>query len=203
MTLKELRKQVSAPRDAIADLVHEHRILLSVADAFERYGQLLPLGAEPNDLMRFCVFFREYGSLIHHEKEERIAVAALSLHGYRPGGGPRARLHEEHENERAMLLHVIRYALSTESWEQKDRERIQALATSYCATLRMHLELEEEQLYPALRSTLSEEELASVARKLRRFDDTHNISGQLDWLLEVAEDLEQKYAPEASGSDPT
>lgn len=178
----------------MAELIHEHRILQSVADALERYGQLIAIGnGAPDDLIRFCVFFREYG-LMHHEKEETIAVAALSLHGFRPGGAPRAQLHQEHENERALLLHVIRYSLSPESWEQKDRERIQSLTATYCANLRSHLLAEESYLYPALRSTLSKEELASVLRKLQRFDETHNLSGQLDWLFEVAEELEQKYS---------
>lgn len=180
--------------DAFAGLVNEHVQILSLADSFEVYGQMLKDGnADPADLIKFCVFFREFGAMIHHEKEERIAFAALSLHGFQPGAVPRAQIHEEHEQEHAMLLHVIRFALKELPWDGPDRERIGSLAAGYAAYLRTHLAMEEERLYPALRSTLAAEELASVGRKLARFDETHNVSGQLEWLFELAQSLKQKY----------
>jgi hemerythrin-like domain-containing protein len=201
MVAAESSRPQESSQDPIFVLVREHRVLQGVADAFETYGAALAIGsAQPEDLLRFCIFFREFGAMIHHEKEERIAGAALSLHGYQPGGGPRAHLHDEHEQEHAMLLHLIRFAMTADSWEQKDRDRIRSLTTSYGTHLRTHLTAEEANLYTAIRSTLTTEQLASVARKLARFDEDHNLSGQLDWLLELGSALQAKYAPESRSS---
>jgi hemerythrin-like domain-containing protein len=180
--------------DPFASLVRDHKVLFGLADAFEHYAhELLAERAAPADLARFCVFFREFGAMIHHEKEERIALAALSLHGYQPGGAPRAQLHEEHEHEHALLLCIIRYSLSSDQWDEFETTAVATLADRYASNLRRHLQAEEAHLYPRMRSTLTAEELASVERKLERFEQAHNELGQLDWLMSVATELQQKY----------
>ena len=185
---------ISIP-DAFAGLVREHAELLATAKSLEEYGRAVGRGSAPaSDLVRFTTFFREYGSLIHHEKEERIAFAAMSLHGFQPGSVPRAQLHESHEKEHHLLLHLIRFAVSTTpAWDDSDRQRVLQLTADYGEYLRSHLEDEEERLYPALRQTLTGAELDSVARKIHRFNEEHDQSGQLSWLLSLAAELREKY----------
>lgn len=182
------------PKDPIANLTREHRILLSVGDAFERYASQLKIGAAaPSELIQFAVFFREFGTTLHHEKEERIAMAALSLHGFKAGGTPRAQLHQEHGQEDALLLTLMRHGMNPGGWSDVRKENVAGLITGFCENLKRHLEGEERVMYPTLRQTLTADEAASVARKLERFDQDHNEQGQIDWLLELAEELEQRY----------
>jgi hemerythrin-like domain-containing protein len=185
-----------AIHSAFESLLSEHLSLVAVAQAFEAYGRELQedTGPAASDLMKFCVYFREYGGTIHHEKEERIALAALSLHGFQAGGAPRAQMHDEHEREHAMLLEIIRYALPQTGWKAEERTHLGELCSKYAAHLRAHLAAEELSVYPQMSVTLTEPELASVRRKLERFDEAHNHASQLDWLRALAGELVQSYA---------
>ncbi len=201
--MQKLNSRALDAKDPIANLSREHRVLLSVADSFERYAECLRIGSSgPEELIEFAVFFREFGTTLHHEKEERIAMAALSMHGFLAGGTPRAQLHEEHGREDTLLLTLMRHAMKSPPWDERERAHVASLIAGYCANLRRHTDAEEAVMYPTLRTTLSEQELASVARKLERFDEGHNDAGQVDWLLELAEVLEARYgSAESTNAD--
>lgn len=181
--------------DPVQNLVAEHHLLLGVLDAFERYAAQLRIGtAEPNDLVRFTIFFRDFGNLVHHEKEESLAFAALSLHGFKPGAGPRAHMHDQHLQERKLMSNLVRQSVKAAPWSDEDRQRIVSLVAGYCANQRQHMRGEDEHFYPAIRSTLSGEEGQSLARKLSRFDEEFDSDGQLSWLMQLGEELMAQFA---------
>ncbi len=185
---------VSSAFDPLANLGRDHRVIQQVVNAFERYGaELLLDNASPSDLIRFTVFFREFGDLIHHQKEERIALAALSLHGFSAEGGPRAHIQDQHDQERVLMTTIVRHAAGKQPWDPIERQRVADFIMEFCTFQRKHMEEENQVVYPALRDVLTSEESASVSRKLERFDQDHNRDGQLDWLFSLATELAQEH----------
>lgn len=181
--------------DPIAKLAEEHGLILSVMDSFERCAECFQIGtADVDDLLRFSVFFREFGELIHHEKEESIAFAALSHHGFDDKSGPRAALHDQHLKETSLLSRIMHQITAQPPYTEVTRERIVSLVVSFCALQREHMRAENVHFYPALRKLLTADERREMANALRNFDEKRNRNGSIDWLLELAETLEEKYS---------
>jgi hemerythrin-like domain-containing protein len=186
--------------DPIAKLAEEHGLILSLMDAFERCAKCFEIGtAEVEDLLRFGIFFREFGELIHHEKEESIAFAALGHHGFLAERGPRADLHDQHVKEVSLLSRITHQITAQPPFTDVMRQRIVTLVVSFCALQREHMRAENQHFYPALKKLLTVEESRAMANELRAFDEKLNRNGRIDWLLELAETLEGKY----SGPEPS
>jgi hypothetical protein len=178
-------------------LLLEHERLLPLADSFEVYGQMLHMGlAEPSDLIKFCICFRELGALIQHEEQALSEGATSSESAARSGFGaqsgqvPQA---EAQEHERDLLLHVMRCALQELPWEDPHRERITSLSAGYAMVLRARVKSKRDRLYPELEHSLSGEDLSDFEHGLLRFDRALQFSEQVNWLLELAASLERKY----------
>jgi len=172
-------------------LLLEHERLLPLVDSFETYGQMLQMGqAEPADLIKYCVCFRELQALIQHEEQALFEGVVPSGFGAQAG---RALKREEMEQEQGVLLHVTRCALQDVPWEDTHRERIASLAAGFAVVLRSRIKNKRDQLYPELEHSLSGGDLSDFEQGLLRFDRTLQFSDQVNWLLELAASLERKY----------
>ncbi|HXS15966.1 MAG TPA: hypothetical protein VN764_02195 [Polyangiaceae bacterium] len=172
-------------------LLLEHERILPLSDSFEVYGQMLRMGqADPADLIKFCVCFRELGALIQHEEQLLASGGPPSGFGAQAGILPEF---EAPEQEHALLLHMMRCALKELPWEDPDRERITSLAAGYAVVLRARITDKRDRLFPELEDSLSGEDLSELEHGLSRFDQALRLSDQMTWLLDLAASLEQKY----------
>ena len=174
----------------------EHRLLSRVVNAFERYIDAIeqPLDPPRQDLARFVSFFREYGDLGHHEKEEGILIPAMVRNGCSWDDGPVEKVRKEHHHERYLMRSLRQAALQRDPWSAEAQRRVVDTARDYIRFMRAHFRLEEEELFPQAEQCLSAEVLEQVALRFRDFDAEWQESGELGWLQDLASELVERYS---------
>lgn len=173
----------------------EHRLITRVVNAFERYIDAMESDADVTrqDLSRFVGFFREFGDLGHHEKEEGILIPAMVRNGCSWDDGPVEKVRKEHHHERYLMRSLRHAALQKDPWSSDARQRVVSTSRLYIQFMRDHVRLEEEQMFPRARQCLPAEVAEELVRRFERFDEEWNESGELSWLRELAEELVARY----------
>ncbi|MBK6695147.1 MAG: hemerythrin domain-containing protein [Myxococcales bacterium] len=187
-----------------AHLEHEHRTIVDVMDAFARYLDLAKgdvAKAPAADLPRFLVFFREYVDLVHHEREERVLLPALTRHGFAAGTGPLAHIKEQHEHERQLLHELWRHGFRQGGCSPDDEE-LQRLARAFIAFQRGHVSKEAQYLYPAAKTQLKDEKGLLLAEDTR-FDAEQDAYGRRAWLERLVGELVTIYGASPEPAAPT
>jgi hemerythrin-like domain-containing protein len=179
----------------VEEYIEEHQLIDRVVSAFERYVDAIDREGDVtrDDLARFVSFFREYGDLGHHEKEEGILIPAMVRNGCAWDDGPVEQVRKEHHHERYLMRSLRHAALQKDPWSRDARRRIVSTARLYIQFMRDHVRLEEETLFPQARKCLPPEALDEIVRRFERFDQEWDESGELTWLKELADDLVRRY----------
>lgn len=167
----------------------EHRLILRVTDAFERYLHDFPVDTPESrqDLQRFVVFFREYADLIHHEKEESILLPAMVYAGCDWEGHDLKQVRDDHKQERYLMRSLRQTAAQRGLWTGEDLRHLNAVGQELVDFQRAHMERETVLLYPAARVHIVGEHAEKMQEAL---DDFERIRGDRDnWLVELAEEL--------------
>jgi hemerythrin-like domain-containing protein len=181
--------------NAVEQYKAEHRLITQVVNAFERYiGAIESDDDVPRqDLARFISFFREFGDLGHHEKEEGILIAAMVRSGCVWDDGPVEKVRKEHHHERYLMRSLRHAALQKDPWSSDARLRVVSTSRLYVQFMRDHVRLEEGELFPLADECLSGEAGEEVARRFERFDEEWDEAGELTWLRELADELVVRY----------
>lgn len=135
-----------------AILTEEHGLLLRALGLFGRYGELVASGRpyDPRHARVFLRFFREFGDVRHHEKEERLLFPWLEAQGLPSQIGPLGILRQEHELGRdlRLALSLAADALLDSPGEGDTRARFHGLALRFVELMTAHIEKEEQVLFP-------------------------------------------------------
>jgi hemerythrin-like domain-containing protein len=180
-----------------ARLEHEHRTILDALDAFERFLTLARTTslADPSDLPRFLLFFREYVDRLHLEREERVLLPALARHDFSTTRGPLAHVRESHDRERELLHALMTLGFRQGGCPASDPE-LARRAEAFIDFERRHLEQEDDRLYPAAREALRNEH-ARMQSELARFDAQGDGVDRIAWLERMLGELLSSYGPSA------
>lgn len=185
----------AAPRDPIALLMQEHRLIEQVLNALERYADAVAGGAfERDDLARFVAFIQEFADARHHRKEEDILFAAMVDSGFPSDGGPIAVMLHEHEVGRSLVGELARIAESNDAWSGELATRLVAAAREYVGLLRSHIAKEDEVLYQIARSVLPPPVMDEVAARCEAIEQDYVRRGEDTRLERLGADLVQRYA---------
>lgn len=184
----------------IDDLAREHRQIARVYDAFEAFVARIEQGEDVDrqDLARFVTFFREFVDLGHHEKEEGILIPALVEAGLGWDEGLIAGIRRDHDQERYLMRSLRHAAMKRDGWSTEDKRHLVSIARTLIDFGRAHVRMEDEGLFPALRSELTPDVAGEVARRLARFDENWSEHGELGWLRKLASELTAHYSAAAS-----
>lgn len=175
-----------------ARLEHEHD---AIRDALRAFAQFLVQAqrneADPTDLPRFAIFFREYVDLIHHEREERLLLPALVRHDFSPTAGPLRYVRDQHTRERELLQTLVGEVFRRGGCPPTDPALLRA-AEEFVAFQHTHLEQEQLHLYPVARQLLRND-TSRLAKELAQFDVEHEAYGRSVWLERVLGELVTVY----------
>lgn len=173
----------------------EHVLISQVVDAFESYVAAVEAGRDVTrqDLSRFVSFFREFGDLGHHEKEEGILIPAMVRNGCAFDDGPVEKVRKEHHHERYLMRTLRHAALQKDPWTRDAQSRVVDTSRLYIEFMREHVRLEEQELFPRARQCLSPEAVEDARRQFDQFDAEWNEDGELNWLRDLAADLIARY----------
>lgn len=180
---------------AVEKLFEEHRLIERVVSSLEQCIHGLGCDNEHvrSDLLRFVTFFREFADLLHHEKEEELLMPALAEGGLRWDEGVMLQIRKEHEFERHLLQTLRHLALQTGAWSKNDCRRVVDISERFIAFMRTHMTLEDQELHRLVLERLTPEAFDVLESKLRRFDEKRELSGEIDLLVNLGEELAVRH----------
>jgi hemerythrin-like domain-containing protein len=158
--------------DPFTYLGEEHKQIQAMLDVLEALAEAVQKGAawEREDLDAVIDYFREFGDLSHHDKEETILVPALIEAELSWYDGPLAELRREHRQERYLLRSIRHLAHQSAHWSKDDRAHFASLAREFVTFLRGHVEKEDTVLFPLAQQKLSAEKQAQLVTEFRKLD---------------------------------
>ena len=157
---------------ALFSLQRDHRLLLELTDALEVFAsRLMDSGAIGRDAVRsFAHAFREFADQIHYEKEEHVLLPCLVRHGFDFDAGLLERTRGDHSHER-YLIDVLSHAAECEKdFTQDDRRRLSSTARTLAEVQRSLLIKQDNELFPAVTSSLDRRALEKLFADLSEFD---------------------------------
>lgn len=173
---------------AIARLMEEHALILEVLDSLDGFN------GEPAELGPYGRFFAEYVDLYHHEKEEQILFQAMHDAGLPIDMGPLGCMMYEHEAGRS-LVRLMREAATECGWDNPRRAQVRAAIHEFIDLLRMHIQKENQALYPMAKAEIGDA-MGDVDERCQRVDDGFT---QRSALESVAQGLIGRRAPTDAG----
>jgi hemerythrin-like domain-containing protein len=182
---------------AIETLNEEHRIILSVLEAFETYLERLHGGGdvEDEDLGGFVTFWREFSDDCHHGKEEDVLFDLLVESGVPRDTGPIPVLLEEHAEARSLVSELGELAWPPRSLTGQESERVQETARRLIDLLRSHIARESRSLWPLAEQRLSEQTKKMMQRRFELFEAQETGLDEHDRLRALAGRLADRFQP--------
>jgi hemerythrin-like domain-containing protein len=174
---------------AIDDLRHEHDAILSALDILDRLEAEARKGTVPSgDIAAFIRFLKEFVDKCHHGKEEGMLFPALTKAGASEREAPVSALLSEHEQGRALIK-----AMEAASHPVLQPDRFSAAAQAYSRHLRVHIEKDNEVLFPAAEQVLGEGELDALHRAFDKHEDQVIGHGRHEELHHMLHSLKTRY----------
>ena len=164
--------------NALDVLRAEHRLIeqmLSALDAvargIERGEQVPPF---TDDLLDF---FQQFADQTHHAKEEERLFPALAADGFGPNPVVDAMMHQ-HDLARTHVRDLRRALARLRAGDVAARSDFTASAAAYSELLRVHIQIEDEDLYPIAERIVAETGDRSLFDEFERVDASPTAQAQ-------------------------
>lgn len=181
---------------AIELLMREHRLIERVLDGLDGYADRLWSGEpSPADLGAFVTFAREFADGKHHAKEEGILFEAMIGCGFPGDAGPIPVMLHEHEMFRRLTATLSELAGVEGAWTEGQKRTIAGAIREYGDALRMHIQKEDQILYPMAERVLSRDGMRDVWDRCRAVESADEASGKAERLHAIAARLIDSYGP--------
>ena len=159
--------------NAIANLVKEHRRIEQMLSSLERLGLRLEAGdAVPEWAVELVAFFELFADQQHHAKEEAQLFPVLAAHGITPEHGLVEALKHQHEMGRVHTRALRELLHRIAGGDRAAAAAFVVSAHSYAELLRVHIQIEDDDLYPEAERTLTAGEQAALAAAFDAADST-------------------------------
>jgi len=178
--------------------MQEHRLIEQALDAMEGWLTKLSPGSDSDDkaeLARFVSFIRGFADAYHHGKEEDILFVAMVEHGFPRQAGPIAVMLHEHEQGRSLVGVLERLAQQSAAWSEEDRGTLDRTARKFFSLLRLHIQKEDQILYPMADTRLPEPVKEEMSRQFQAFEEQQTSSGEQQRLRALADALIKAHTP--------
>ncbi len=168
-------------------LRREHRRIEEMLVALEAAAiQVEASGTTPSFITDLLDFFQQYADVQHHAKEEAFLFPALARHGIGPHGTVEAMTHQHHLGR----VHVRDMRKASDRLRLDDpaaRLAFVASAHAYVELLRVHIQIEDADLYPIAEEVLTGGEDKALLGEFREVDTSRDaIAQQGRWVALVA-----------------
>ncbi|WP_100066140.1 hemerythrin domain-containing protein [Miniphocaeibacter massiliensis] len=171
-------------------LEKEHEGITKVINKVEEKCIKIVNGEEINDdyFRKLIVFIRKYADDAHHKKEEDILFKYMSENlGEAAEKLINYAMLQEHQMARYYVLELEKY-LNEYKLEKSDKNKIQVLANamSYVNLLRLHIDKENNVVYPFGAKNLSEDIKNKVEEEMKvRTEEEKEILKDKENLLKI------------------
>jgi hemerythrin-like domain-containing protein len=159
---------------SIEVLRDEHRRIermLTVLD--EVAGRVDHGGDAPAYVEELLEFFRLFADARHHMKEEDRLFPLIAGHGFSPDYGVVNALTHQHELGRTHVRDMRAHLAALREGDHRAGNAFVASAEAYAELLRVHIHMEDEDLYPDVARTLTPEEERALTDLFTALDTTN------------------------------
>ncbi len=141
---------------AIQMLVDEHDVIRKAIEQVNTILQSADLSLQADSLLWFINFFREYGDLYHHHKEEEILFPLIEQKDSMMAEGIIRALTEHHEMFREDLTQA-QNAISRGNWSA-----VRKIFNQYLSNLKDHISAENDEFFISADLVLDDSEKESL-----------------------------------------
>lgn len=173
---------------AVEQLRHEHELVLMVAGAMEREAERIERTgrADREPVAEMVAFARGFTDACHHAKEEKLLFPLLERRA-ESAGGPLSVMQSEHAAGRAAVKAIDDDLGRLERGEPAPE--LAADLTAYARLLRLHIEKEDDVLFPLADEVLVEGDKRWLAEEFERIEREETGAGVHEWFGEMARRL--------------
>jgi hemerythrin-like domain-containing protein len=174
-------------------LMEEHKVILRVLTTMEKAVAAIPAGeVRPGFFLDAADFIKGFADGCHHAKEEGALFPAMEAGGVPVQGGPIGMMLAEHEQGR-VYNRLMRAA--AEKWQAGDSYANQDViknATGYIGLLRMHIQKENNILFPMADRAVLAEKQPALWDEFERIEQEETGEGVHEKYEVLAEKLVQE-----------
>lgn len=172
-------------------LSNEHRVIEQVLDCLDRWVLVSEKDGQADwtTADQILQFLRTFADRCHHGKEEEQLFPMMEARGFSPNAGPTAVMRSEHEQGRRYMKEMADAVKQGEAGEPTAIIPFAKNARAYSAMLRLHIQKEDNCLFPMAESALSESDTIELLRQFDETEQSHELAGQHEKFLQLADDL--------------
>jgi hemerythrin-like domain-containing protein len=180
---------------AIEQLKKEHAAIETMLKILDAVCGRLQAGEkiDPAHLTEIVEFFRGFADRCHHAKEEEILFPALEKVGIPKAGGPIGVMLYEHDQMRGYVKGLAEAVDRYGAGEVARRGEIIRHASEYAATLRRHIEKENQILFRLAEMRLGPDKEQELAERFEVMEVEKIGAGTHEPLHALLERLEGTY----------
>ncbi len=183
--------------DAIDVLIREHRVIEEVLSSLEAFIE--KLGEFPErerDCLReYARFFHEYVDKCHHGKEEDYLFVKMNAYGFSKKTGPVSAMLSEQGEGREHLNALAEVGQGEGLLGVTEREIVKGHALAYVMRIRLHMQREEDILFPMATHALPRFILEELSGDFRLFEEKSLPHGFHEKLQSISKSLLAAYPP--------
>lgn len=170
----------------IQTLMHEHDVILLVAQAARREAAQLQAGGPVNQerVSQMLEFVRTFADACHHGKEEDLLFTRLEEKGFSREMGPVAVMLYEHQQGRQFVRQAAANLSAAAAGDRQAALQVAAGLAGWAELIEQHIDKENNVLFPMAEQVLDAEEKAELASAFdqverERFAEVHERYHQL------------------------
>ncbi len=158
----------------IDTLMREHRFIEELLGSLKVFVEQLEVEQQEarKTIADFAEFFREFADRCHHGKEEDQLFATLGDHGFPRDAGPIFVMVGEHNMGRSYIKALASIGAGEGALNETELCKIKETAGGFIPLLRMHIQKEDEILFPAAERALPPAALEKLACGFEEFERT-------------------------------
>lgn len=175
-------------------LEDEHRVIERMLTALDTVAKILSEGGTPPAWIFADAsdFIANFADECHHAKEERRMFPMLEEAGMPAERGPLSVMLADHEQGRALNKAMRMEASQLEAGNESARQELINNIQAYVALLRMHIQKEDNVLFPMAERMLTDEQQHELAEQFERVEREETGEGVHEKYLAVLERIEKE-----------
>jgi len=151
----------------------EHRRIERMLTVLDRVASGVERGGgAPAYVEELLEFFRLFADARHHMKEEERLFPVIAAHGFSPDSGVLDALKHQHELGRTHVRDMRAHLAALREGDHRAGDAFAASAQAYTGMLRVHIHMEDQDLFPDVASTLTREEERALTDLFTALDTT-------------------------------
>ena len=154
------------------ELKHEHQIILIALDGVEREMQRVQGGGPvPEERVGQMIdFIQNFADRCHHAKEENLLFTRMQERGLPVNGGPIGAMLQEHDEGRRLVRAAAQALPSAGAGDAAATSALASNLLAYVRLLRLHIDKEDNVLYPMADQILTAADQTELAAAFERVE---------------------------------